>query len=85
MNFGFAFGDESVPEPYFYVTAYPLPKEMPEVALPAGTEWKSDDFSGAVLLYRDLIATGDPNAYLQELWSTLIAAGRDYLCTDDEE
>ena len=85
MNFGFAFGDESVPEPYFYVTAYPLPAELPEVALPVGTEWKSDGFSGAVLLYSDLIATSDPNAYLQDLWSTLIAAGREYLCTDDEE
>ena len=25
MNFGFTFGDEGIPEPYFYITAYPLP------------------------------------------------------------
>ena len=84
MNFGFAFGDESIPESYFYVTAYPLPDALPKVVLPAGTSWQSDGFNGAVLLYRDLIASEDPNAYLQDLWSTLLSAGSEYLCTDDE-
>lgn len=84
MNFGFAFGDDSIPEPYFYVTAYPLPEALPKVALPAGTTWHGDAFNGAVLLYRDLIATKDPKAYLQELWSTLLSAGSEYLCTDGE-
>ena len=36
MNFGFAFGDDSIPEPYFYVTAYPTPAALPEVKLPSG-------------------------------------------------
>ena len=85
MNFGFAFGDENIPEPYFYVTAYPLPDAMPDVALPTGTTWHSDGFNGAVLLYKDLAAMEDPHAYLQELWSTLLAAGREHLCTDDGE
>lgn len=79
MNFGFVFGDEAVEEPYFYVTAYPLPDALPQVELPAGTTWKSGGFSGAVLLYRDLIATNDPAAYLQQLWSTLLAAGQIHL------
>ncbi len=85
MNFGFAFGDASIPEPYFYVTAYPLPDELPNVTLPAGTTWHSEGFNGAVLLYRDLVTMADPNAYLQELWSTLLQAGSAYLCIDDEE
>ncbi len=75
MNFGFAFGDEHIPEPYFYVTAYPLPDALPDVALPAGTTWHSDGFNAAVLLYKDLVAMADPHAYLQELWSTLLAPG----------
>ena len=29
MNFGFSTGDATVPEPYLYATAYPLPPEMP--------------------------------------------------------
>ena len=84
-DFGFAFGDDSIPEPYFYITAYPLPDALPKVALPTGTTWHSDGFNGAVLLYKDLIATKDPNAYLQDIWSTLLSAGSEYLCTDDEE
>lgn len=85
MNFGFAFGDDSVPEPYFYVTAYPLPDALPNVALPPGTTWQSDGFNGAVLLYKDLAAMADPHAYLLDLWSTLLAAGSEYLCADDKE
>jgi len=84
MNFGFAFGDESFAEPYFYVTAYPLPDAMSQIELPAGTTWKSDGFSGAVLLYKDLVAVADPAAYLQELWMTLLAAGQAHLATDDK-
>ena len=29
MNFGFTFGDENIPQPYFYVTAYPMPDGLP--------------------------------------------------------
>jgi len=83
MNFGFTFGDEGIEEPYFYVTAYPLPAAMPDVELPSGTIWKSDGFSGAVLLYRDLVATSEPAAYLQELCSTLLAAGQTHLATNE--
>ena len=83
MNFGFAFGDESIPEPYFYVTAYPLPDALPKVALPEGSTWKSDGFSGALLLYRDLVAMNDPAAYLQDLWSTLLAAGQTHLAINE--
>ena len=83
MNFGFVFGDESIDEPYFYVTAYPLPDALPDVELPAGTSWKSEGFSGAVLLYKDLAAVSDPSTYLQELWSTLLAAGQIHLASDE--
>lgn len=83
MNFGFVFGDEAIDEPYFYVTAYPLPDALPKLALPAGTTWRSDGFSGAVLLYRDLIASSDPGGYLLDLWNQLLAAGREHLGTDD--
>lgn len=81
MNFGFVFGDESFTEPYFYITAYPLPEAMQQVELPAGSTWKSEGFSAAVLLYKDLIATDDPAAYLHVLWTTLLAAGQTHLAT----
>jgi len=79
MNFGFAFGDDGIPEPYFYVTAYPLPADFPNLRLPAGTEWKTDGFSGAVLLYNTLIESSDPKGYLLGLWTKLLAAGRSRL------
>lgn len=83
MNFGFAFGDDSFAEPYFYVTAYPLPAALPGTTLPAGSTWKSEGFSGAVLLYRDLVKMKDPAGYLQELWSTLLEAGQVHLAKND--
>mgnify|MGYP001549189364 CR=1 FL=1 len=79
MNFGFAFGDESIPEPYFYVTAYPLPDGFPRLKLPAGTEWRTGDFSGAVLLYRTLTESSDPRGYLLDLWEGLLSAGLDQM------
>jgi len=79
MNFGFTFGDEGIPEPYFYVTAYPLPAAFTTLDLPDGTTWNSAGFSGAVLTYRRLIEESDPSDYLQSLWQYLLAAGRQHL------
>lgn len=81
MNFGFLFGDDFVPEPYFYVTAYPHPEALENVELPAGTDWYVDGFKGAVLRYRDLAAEDDPAGYLRVLWNRLLEAGREHLCT----
>ena len=81
MNFGFAFGDESIPEPYFYVTAYPAPDEMAAIQLPSGSEWKTDGFNGAVLTYRSLLDAGDSSSYLQDFWTRLLAAGQQHMLT----
>jgi len=77
MNFGFTFGDAAIPEPYFYVTAYPLPGDLHRVPLPTGTIWGTQGFTGAFLPYRNLIRTSDPMAYLLSLWEGLLAAGRE--------
>lgn len=84
MNFGFAFGDASIPEPYFYVTAYPTPDGMSDLDLPDGAEWKSDGFSGAVVSYAHVAGRTDPNAYLQELWAILLTAGRDRMISSKD-
>lgn len=75
LNFGFTFGDAGIPEPYFYITAYPLPDGFPSVELPDGTEWRTDGFTGAVLTYERLLKESDPNAYLQQLWQAVLADG----------
>ena len=85
MNFGFTFGDEGIPEPYFYVTAYPLPDALPKLPLPAGTIWQSEGFSGAVLTYQSLLKNSDPTNYLIDLWNSLLSAGRDHILEDPAE
>jgi hypothetical protein len=79
MNFGFTFGDEGIPEPYFFVTAYPLPDGFPSLRLPAGSSWHTGGFNGAMLRYRSLIESSDPNAYLLDLWNGLLSAGREQM------
>lgn len=79
MNFGFVFGDESIPEPYFYVTAYPTPDAMPKLDLPGPANWRTEGFNGAVALYKDVAATKDSHAYLLDLWSVILDAGRKHL------
>jgi len=81
MNFGFTFGDTGISEPYFYITAYPLPDAFPALPLPAGTAWHSDGFSGAVLRYQSLVQSADPQTYLLELWNALLTAGRSHMLT----
>ncbi len=79
MNFGFTFGDSAIPEPYFYITAYPLPESFSSLALPEKTSWYTESFSGAVLLYQDLINESDPDNYLQQLWAMMFKAGHETL------
>ena len=82
MNFGFTLGDEGISEPYFYVTAYPLPDALPSLSLPHGAMWQTEGFSGAVLLYRSLLQNADPQACLLDLWNSLLSAGREHMSTD---
>ena len=79
MGFGFVLGDETVPEPYFYVTAYPLPDAFPTLPLPTGTAWQTIGFNGAVLPYRLLNDSSDPRGYLLDLWRGLLSAGQTHL------
>jgi hypothetical protein len=79
MNFGFTFGDAGIPEPYFYVTAYPLPDAFSTLELPDGTRWQSEGFSGAVLTYRRLLEKTEPTEYLLRLWNQLLAVGKQNL------
>jgi len=79
MNFGFAFGDATVPEPYVYVTAYPSPDALAETPLPPGAAWLSEGFTGAVLPWARLRRERDPQAHLLALWRGLLEAGRKHM------
>ena len=83
MNFGFVTGDSSIPDAYFYVTAYPAPDNWTELALPEDAYWHSENWSGAILPYTAVLETERPSErlieYLQTLHthgSTLMRGGR---------
>jgi hypothetical protein len=82
MNLGFTLGDEGIPEPYFYVTAYPLPDALPDTLLPEGSYWHTSSFTGAALLYKTLLQQDDPSTYLLEFWRTMLRAGRKHMLDD---
>jgi hypothetical protein len=54
MNFGFSTGDADISDPYFYVTAYPLPGPLVKTKLPPGADWHTQGWTGAVLPYAAL-------------------------------
>ena len=75
MNFGFEPGDAGIPEPYFYVTAYPTPDGFAGSPLPAGARWQTEGWTGAVLPYAELLNGDDPAARLLEFLRAAHAAG----------
>ena len=76
INIGFSVGDESVHEPYFYATAYPLPDTLSSVPLPNGAAWQADPWQGVILPYKHLVNEPDGATYLLELWRAVLSAGK---------
>ncbi len=75
MNFGFSPGDDSIPDPYFYITAYPMPEGLTDTSLPNGATWSSAGFSGALFMYDTVLQADDPQEALLNFLSTVHQAG----------
>ncbi len=75
MTFGFSTGDDGIPEPYFYITAYPAPAELFRTVLPKDAVWHSASFQGAVLPYETVRRASDPSDKLLEFLQTVQQAG----------
>jgi hypothetical protein len=75
MNFGFSSGDDGIPDPYFYVTAYPLPAGLVKTPLPSDAFWHTQGWTGAVLPYAALAATERPEEQLLGFLRQVHAAG----------
>jgi len=75
MNFGFATGDEYVKNPYFYITAYPMPEGLLDTPLPEGAYWLTDGLTAAILPYATLTTADDPFALVANFLSTVQTAG----------
>ena len=76
MNIGFSFGDDSVPEAYFYISAYPWQQEFIQGPLPEGAYWHTDGFNAAVLPAKILHANNNPQKYLQDFTLQVIETGK---------
>src|SRR5581483_11966161 len=51
VSIGWSTGDETIPAPYLYITAYPQAESTKLKQLPAEAYWQTEGFVGAVLPY----------------------------------
>jgi hypothetical protein len=75
MSFGFSTGDSAIPEPYFYISAYPMPDGLAATALPDGVSWYTESWHGALMRYDVLVQNNDPGKKLLTTLSLLHQAG----------
>ena len=76
MNFGFATGDGSISDAYFFATAYPVPNHWAELALPEDAHWHTEGWTGAILPYAAVVASQKPFDLLLEYLRTSQAHGK---------
>jgi Family of unknown function (DUF5996) len=65
LALGWSTGDETIPEPYLYLTGLEQ-RQLPEEAY-----WQKEGFSGAVLLYEALVKSVEPGELLRRFASLL--------------
>ncbi|MFQ5650234.1 MAG: DUF5996 family protein [bacterium] len=75
MSFGFTTGDEGIPDPYFYISAYPMPDSLCRTTLPQEVTWYSEDWQGALMMYEVLTLTDKPKEKLLTYLRTMQRAG----------
>jgi hypothetical protein len=68
LNFGFAPGDSSYPEAYFYSNPWPFEKTLTNGTLPHGARWFSEGFEGTLLPYKALVNEPEPVSELLEYY-----------------
>jgi hypothetical protein len=64
IGIGFSTGDETIPEPYIYLTIYPESKDFADIKIPEGAHLQKEGFSGLVLPYKALQESDDPGTLL---------------------
>ncbi|MGB3729092.1 MAG: DUF5996 family protein [Thermodesulfobacteriota bacterium] len=60
IGLGYLTGDETIEEPYFYITAYPELEDISDITLANDAYWNPDGWQGVVLKYKDLIVSDNP-------------------------
>ncbi|MGB0384569.1 MAG: DUF5996 family protein [Ardenticatenaceae bacterium] len=75
MNFGFVPGDDTYPDPYFYVTAYPAPEGFSQQPLPKDAFWRQEGWTGAIMMYDALVGAQTPKQKLLDYLHAAHQAG----------
>jgi hypothetical protein len=73
LSLGWSTGDDTIPEPYVYGTAYPEPPDFKQIKLPYPAYLQSKGFTGAILLDKDLAADQEPEKLLAEFAHLFLA------------
>ena len=81
LNFGFVTGDDSIPDAYFYVTAYPAPDGWMNLRLPQGAYWHTLGWTGAILPYAVVAESDMPLELLLGYLQTLQKHGAELMAT----
>jgi hypothetical protein len=71
FSLGWSTGDETIAEPYLYITAYAGPEDFTARKLPSEAFWQKDGFSGAILPYEALVKSTEPEELLRRFASLL--------------
>jgi len=76
---GLSPGDDSYPEPYFYVSPWPHPESGRLPAAPGGMRWHTDVWTGLVLTASELVARSSAESWLAAALDEAVATCRELL------
>lgn len=76
LAIGFSYGDETIEEPYLYITAYPELPAFTKLTLPKPAYYQTTGFSGAILSYAKLSASPRPDKLFQKYANEVLSAAR---------
>ena len=82
IGVGMTPGDENIPEPYWYVTPWPVLDRSDLPQLDSGGEWRTDEWFGALLRGTRVVEAGDgslQHAAVRAFLQSAVAAGHQLL------
>ena len=79
MMFGFSTGDNTIPDAYFYITAYPVPEGLKYLQISEDARWNTDGFQGDVMMYESFKGASNPEEKLLNYFRTFQNAGAELM------
>ena len=79
ITFGFSTGDDIIQDAYFYITAYPVPEELPNLKTSEDSRWNSNGFQGGIMMYDSFANSKNPGEKLLNYFRTFQTAGAELM------